>query len=444
MHVTLRNIFAVARREFMWRARTRTYLIATAFLVIVAMAVALAPVIIRFIDRNVGAARLGVASGTVESSVDLIVAFNGLLNVAPTGDGGGETGEATDEFDIVEVADEAAGRADVASGSLSALLVVTRESDDDLAFDLYTKGLAFERTPQRILQAAAAITIQDRLTRAGIPPIDQAALFAQPTFSVRAPDGAGPGGGPSTGEGAASSFAIGFALAIFIFMAIMLYGQWVAMSVAEEKSSRVMEIVLGAATPFQLLAGKVLGVGALGLLQYIVVFIPALVAIVFQDAIASAVLGGTASVGLPAGLTIELLLAFGVLFVLGFALYAALYAGAASLVSRQEDVNQIVGPLTLLSVAGYMVAAYAGTGLIDIASPLVVILSYVPFLSPYLMLSRLGMGVASPLEVVLAIAILAASIPVALWIAARLYGAGVLMYGQRPSLRTMFRVLRGT
>jgi ABC-2 type transport system permease protein len=224
----------------------------------------------------------------------------------------------------------------------------------------------------------------------------------------------------------------------------MLYGQWVAMSVAEEKSSRVMEIVLGAATPFQLLAGKVLGVGALGLLQYVVVFIPAIVAIVFQDAIASAILGGTASVGLPAGLTIDLLVAFGVLFVLGFALYAALYAGAASLVSRQEDVNQIVGPLTLLSVAGYMVAAYAGTGLIDIASPLVVILSYVPFLSPYLMLSRMGMGVASPLEVLLAIAILAASIPVALWVAARLYGAGVLMYGQRPSLRTMFRVLRGT
>jgi ABC-2 type transport system permease protein len=441
MSDTLRNIAAVARREFMWRARTRTYLITTAFLVLVAMAVALAPVIIRFIDRNVaGAAKLGVAAGATETSIDLLAAFDGLLNVAAT-DGTGD--EETDDFEVVAVSDEAAGRDDVASGALSALLVVARESDGDLAFDLYTKGLAFERTPQRILQAAAAITIQDRLTRAGIPAIDQAALFAPPSFEIRAPTGDGSDGGPSTGEGAASEFAIGFALAIFIFMAIMLYGQWVAMSVAEEKSSRVMEIVLGAATPFQLLAGKVVGVGALGLVQYLVVFIPALIAIIYQDTIASAFLGGTASAGLPSGLTIDLLVAFGILFVLGFALYAVLYAGAASLVSRQEDVNQIVGPLTLLSVAGYMVAAYAGTGLIDIHSPLVVFLSYVPFLSPYLMLSRMGLGVVSPLELALAVAILAASIPIALWIAARLYGAGVLMYGQRPSIRTMFRVLRG-
>jgi len=439
MNVTLRNIVAVARREFMWRARTRTYLITTVVLVVIAMAVALAPVIIRFIDRNVGAERLGVAVGTTETPIDLLAAFDGLLNVAAT-----DGDEATDDFEIVAVSDEATGRSDVANGSLGSLLVVGRESDGDLKWDLYTKGLAFERTPQRILQAAAAITIQDRLTRAGIPAIDQAALFAPPTFAIQPPTDGEPGpSGPSTGEGAASSFAIGFALAIFIFMAIMLYGQWVAMSVAEEKSSRVMEIVLGAATPFQLLTGKVVGVGALGLAQYLIVFIPAVVVIVFQDAIASAVLGGTASVGLPAGLTIELLLAFGVLFVLGFALYAVLYAGAASLVSRQEDINQIVGPLNLLSVAGYMVAAYAGTGLIDIASPIVVFLSYVPFLSPYLMLSRMGMGVVSAPEVLLAVVILAASIPIALWIAARLYGAGVLMYGQRPGLRMMVRLLRG-
>lgn len=439
MQETIRNVVAVARREFMWRARSRTYLFTTIILVVIAVAVALAPVIIRFIDRNIGGTRLGIAAGSTETEVDLVAAFHGLLNVAATDDG-----QNGDDFEIVVVTDEAKGRDDVASGSLGLLLVVDREADGDLAFDLYTKGLAFERTPQQILQAAAAITIQDRLTRAGIPAIDQAALFAAPTFNVRAPttDGSG-GGGPETGEGAASSFAIGFALAIFIFMAIMLYGQWVAMSVAEEKSSRVMEIVLGAATPFQLLSGKVLGVGALGLVQYVIVFVPAVVVIVFQDAIASAVLGGTASVGLPTGLTIELLVAFGILFVLGFALYAVLYAGAASLVSRQEDINQIVGPLNLLSVAGYMVAAYAGTGLIDINSGIVVVLSYIPFLSPYLMLSRMGMGVVSLPEVALAILILAASIPVALWIAARLYGAGVLMYGQRPSVRTMFRVLRG-
>jgi ABC-2 type transport system permease protein len=235
---------------------------------------------------------------------------------------------------------------------------------------------------------------------------------------------------------------IGFALTIFIFMAIIVYGQWVAMSVAEEKSSRVMEVILGAATPFQLLAGKVVGVGALALTQYVVVFVPAALGIAFQDRIAALVLGGSASGDLPSGLSVGLLVAFGALFTLGFALYSVLYAGAASLVTRQEDVSQVVMPLTLLSTAGYMVGAYAGSGLIDASSPLAVALSYVPLTSPYLMLSRLSAGRAGPLDVVVAVVILIVTIPAALWLAARLYRAGVLMYGQKPSMRTMVRALR--
>jgi ABC-2 type transport system permease protein len=130
------------------------------------------------------------------------------------------------------------------------------------------------------------------------------------------------------------------------------------------------------------------------------------------------------------------------MFVLGFALYAVLYAGAASLVSRQEDVNQIVAPLTIVSVGGYLVASYAGTGLIPIDSPLVIVMSFIPFFSPYLMLTRMGQGTAGPAEVAIAIALLALFIPVALWIAARLYRSGVLMYGQSPTPRTLLRALR--
>jgi ABC-2 type transport system permease protein len=235
---------------------------------------------------------------------------------------------------------------------------------------------------------------------------------------------------------------VGFAATIFIFMAIMLYGQWVAMSVAEEKNSRVMELILGAATPFQLLTGKVIGVGAAAVTQYAVMFVPATLAILFQDRIAALLLGGSAASNLPAGLTIELLVAFGILFVLGFALYAVLYAGAASLVSRQEDINQIVAPLTLLSTAGYIVAAYAGSGLIDPSSTLVFVLSLVPLTSPYLMLSRLGTGLAGPIDFAVAVALLLVTIPLALWAAARLYRAGVLMYGQKPSIGTLVRAFR--
>jgi ABC-2 type transport system permease protein len=122
--------------------------------------------------------------------------------------------------------------------------------------------------------------------------------------------------------------------------------------------------------------------------------------------------------------------------------YASLYAGAASLVSRQEDINQIVAPLTIVSVIGYLVSTYAGTGLIPLDSPLVIVLSYIPLFSPYLMLTRFSTGTAQPVEVLVAIVLLALTIPVALWIAARLYRSGVLMYGQSPSPRTLWKALR--
>ena len=120
-----------------------------------------------------------------------------------------------------------------------------------------------------------------------------------------------------------------------------------------------------------------------------------------------------------------------------------MYAGAAALVSRTEDINQIVAPMTLVATAGYLVAVYSSTGLLDPNSTFVVVMSYIPFFSPYLMLSRVGTGIAGPVEVLIAIALLLIAIPIAIWIAARFYAAGVLMYGQRPSLRLMLRVLRG-
>ena len=137
-----------------------------------------------------------------------------------------------------------------------------------------------------------------------------------------------------------------------------------------------------------------------------------------------------------------MLLAFGGMLVLGFGLYASLYAGAASLVSRQEDVNSIIAPLTFVSVGGYIVASYVGTGVLPIDAPIVVALSFVPLFSPYLMLTRYGLDTASPLEVIVSMALILVTIPLALWLAARLYRAGVLLYGQPPTPRTLWRALR--
>ena len=441
---TVPNIVAVARREFMSRARTRTFRITTVVLVIGGVALALAPVLFQWLEGESRGDRVEVIVGDAAPNLDVVTALGQILNAAsgPSIPVAGQ--DVAPKFVVIAGTDVAAARAHVLDGSSYAAVALARAPDaaGDLAFDLYSKDGALSRKVQLIRQAAISITIQDRLTSAGVSPIDQAHLFTPPSFDVlpadpKAPPGVNPNDNPT-------GFLVGFGLSIAIFMAIILYGQWIAYSVAEEKNSRVMEIVLAAATPFQLLAGKVIGVGALAILQYFIVAIPMILAIVFQGQIANRILGssGAGAISLGASLSLGTIAAFGVLFVLGFAIYACLYAGAASLVSRQEEINQIVAPLTFVSVAGYLVATYASTGLIPIDSPLVVVLSFVPLFSPYLMLTRLSLGTAGFVDFAVAVLLLAIAIPAVLWLAARLYRSGVLMYGQSPSPRTLWRALR--
>jgi ABC-2 type transport system permease protein len=443
MRLDRSNVTAIARREYLARARTRTFKLTTVVLVVAGLAVALAPVILRAVFGEGKQTTVDVIVGDSHPAVDVSAAVAAVLD-APVGGGAATTPpDSKPAYRVDTVTDEAAARASVLSGDVAGLLIVERPAAaGDLAFTYVTKAIALDRVTPLVYQAAAFVVQKDRLTSFGISPPDQDRLSLPPTWSVEPADPKAPRTA-SLGD-IANGFAAGFVLAIILFMAIVLYGQWIAYSVAEEKSSRVMEVILGAATPFELLSGKVVGVGALAITQYVIVFVPALLALLFQSQIAGVVLGSAASaVALPQGLSIGLLLAFGVFFVLGFALYAVLYAGAAALVSRTEDINQMVAPMTLISAAGYLVAVYSSTGLLDPNSRVVVVMSYIPFFSPYLMLSRLGAGLAGPVDALIAIALLAVTVPVALWVAARLYSAGVLMYGQRPSLRLILRVLRG-
>ena len=435
---SLSNIFAVARREFSVRARTRSFRVGTLILVVAVVGIAFLPVIGRVLDRG-EPERIGLHVAVEGLAVDPAATLDSLLNASASPD----QPTARKTWEVVAVPDLALARSEASDGKFAAVLAIGRAGTGDLTFALYADdphGVSAARTSAVIHQAANALVIADRLDRLGIAPADQSTLFGPATFAVEAADPTQTG---QSGLDEATSYALGFGMTILIFMMVILYGNWVAMSVVEEKSSRVMEVILNAATPFQLLAGKVLGVGAVALVQYVAILLAGFAAIVAQGPVSDLVLGESAAgVGLPEGLTAGMLILLGVYGVLGFLLYAVLYAAAGSLVSRQEDVNQAVSPMTLVSTAGYLVAVYASTGLLDIRDSWIAVLSQVPFFSPFMMLSRVTSGQVAPWEILLSIALLAVSIVGALWLAARIYAAGVLLYGQRPGLRAIWGLVR--
>jgi len=258
--------------------------------------------------------------------------------------------------------------------------------------------------------------------------------FLTPLFSSNqvAADG---GGGAAAVD--ASEYAgrriVGVVSVVVIFITVVIYGMWVAASVVAEKSSRVMELLISAATSEQLVIGKVLGNGMAGLIQYLAILLPALLTLLLQEQIATAVLGGTNGIELSlTALTPGLVIAFGAFWILGFVLYALVYAAAGSLVSRAEDLQVLALPLSMIAIAGYGLAVLALGGGIG---PMVRVASFVPFWSPFVMLTRLTVGQVEPWELVLSFGLLAASIPIVGVIAVRVYSAGVLLYGQRPGVR---------
>jgi len=311
---------------------------------------------------------------------------------------------------------------------------VTRAADGELSFEALTDASATDQRLFAVRQAVIQVNIGDRLRRAGVEPSEAGHIFAETPWEVTLLDP----NAHSLEDNFGANYILAYALVILTFMAVITYGQWVATSVAEEKSSRVMELLVTAATPRQLLAGKVIGNGAAGLTQYVVVVAAALVGLLAQGAVAQYLLGDKAGAPLE-DVNLLVLAPFGVFFVGGFALYSLLYAGLGSLASRTEDVQQATGPMLFIGMGGYFASFIA---LSTPEAAWVKVVSLIPFFSPYMLPMRMLISSVAPWEWAVAAGLMVVFLAAALWTAARIYSAGVLLYGQRASLRSVWRAVR--
>lgn len=214
----------------------------------------------------------------------------------------------------------------------------------------------------------------------------------------------------------------GFVAGILLFISLMTAGQLVAQGVVEEKSSRVVELLLATVRPWQLMAGKVLGIGVIGLTQVVLV--------VGAGAGTAAALGLVDASSLNLGVTALWVIIW---FVVGFTMYALALAALAALVSRQEDVGSVTAPVMTVMMIPYIIGVSIAPW--DPTNPLVVVLSFVPFCAPMLMPMRIALGEVAPWEVAVSLGLSLALIPVLVWLAGRIYSNAVLRSGGRIKLK---------
>ena len=431
----LPNAAIVARREYRDRTRSPLFVASTIVLMGLALAVALAPIAIRYFDRQT-VTHIAVVADDDRLATMAIAVSDSLLNQAPSG-----ADPATWEkaFLLERATDADAAEAELAAGEIGGIMTVARLDSGQLDVRYRTSGPADSVRSQLIGFAAIGVGILD--WTASLPADSQLGAFQTPNFGIESINVPSDGGRPVDQQELASRSFLGIVFVVLIFITVVIYGMWVATGVAAEKSSRVMELMISAASPKQLLTGKVVGIGLAGLTQYVAIALPALGALAVQDRIAEAVLGPTWASGAPlVGLTPGLLLTYGVFFLLGFTLFALIYASMGAFVSRPDDLQTLSLPLSLLAMAGYLSAIMAlGSGG---ASGLTRVLSFVPPFSPFVMLARVMTGSVQPWELALSIGLMLVAILVVATIAVRLYAAGVLLYGQRPGLRAFIAAAR--
>jgi ABC-2 type transport system permease protein len=426
------RIRLVVMREWTTRLRQRSFQVTTVVQILFLLIGASVPTIVAVFfsdDEGSDASTILVLDEANASIVDRLAPY-----LAAGASSGAVSGASAVELRAASGTEDDLRR-QVEDGDADGALIVTRNEAQDLAFTFLNQDGASDADAQRIFAGASAITLDDRLQRSGLDQRQARSAIAPPSFTLEAaqPEDAGDDDGAVTG----AKYAIGLVFTVLMFMAIMLYGTWVAQGVVEEKSSRIMEIMINAATPRDLLAGKVLGIGLAGLTQLLPMLLVGGLVFALQEPIIRALGGDVESVADIdfGGLTAAGLSWFLVYFLLGFILYASMYAALGSLVSRQEEVNQAISPMMTVMFVGYFAAIFS---LNAPDNPVSQVLSIFPLTAPFVMISRTIIGNAEAWEIATSLGLLTITVVLAILFAGRVYRVGVLMYGQKPSLKAVF------
>lgn len=401
---TLRAALKVAEREFMERATSRAFLISNAVLVVALLVGFAIPTLtggeevdrLGYLPQAEDVATLAAERGTqLDTEVELF-----------------EIADAQAAQSAVRPPDEREGAAgSIPDTQLDAVLVDERTvvTWQELSSDL--EGL--------LATATRESAIRSTLVEADLTTEQRQSLLTPPQLSVQTVGEDAAEQGPALATGAIGVFLL-YGLLIF-------YGQYIAQGIVEEKSSRVVEVLLSTVRPTSLLLGKVLGLTALGLVQTLVLaLVGAGGAVFLLDVTVPAEAYGTIA------LTIGW-------FVLGFLVYASLFAVAASLVSRQEDLQSTLLPAYIPIIAAFFIAQFA---LQNPRSTVAFVASLVPFTAPLVQPLRYASGVMEPWEFVAAVGLCLLTIAVLVPLAARLHSGSILRFGGRVRIGEAWRAAR--
>ena len=431
----MRKVLIIIKREYLVRVRTRAFMIGTIISPLLMLALIALPIF--FATRGGGDRRVTVLDQTGDP--DMFAAIKRSLEARGEGDdelnrrdpGVGRTNYTLAQRVVAPSEDlqavELQYQQQAARDPNLTYLVLRPGSAEPLEVEYFAKNTSDFSigTLERAINDAVSTL---RLKRAGLNTAQIAAYTKRIEMKRNKITSSG-----GVEEGGRADFVVAFIMLFFIYMTVLIYGLAVMRGVIEEKQSRIVEVLVSSVRPTQMMLGKVIGIGMVALTQVGVWALSALVLTTFGVSV-------FASRGLTMpNVPISLLIYFVVYFVLGYFLFATLYALVGATVSSEDEAQQAQIPVTILLVVPMMIFNMIMANPTSNAS---IALSMIPFFAPTLMMMRIAV-VNPPLwQILLSMLIMAASILGCVWVAARIYRVGILMYGKRPSIAELGRWLR--
>lgn len=421
----MRKIWVVVRREFLERVRNKWFVIST---VLGPVLMAVAIFLPAYLLTKTGRTRSVVVVDVSESRFgDRLVAMMGGLESV-------EASVVPVPLENLEAVADSLAKV-VGEKERDGFLIVTDATVSDGSVE-YRGANVSSQTDMAILRRLvreAVLTV--RLERVGVDPalVEEASIpVALRTVNIR--------GGEVTDQSGEATFALAYVMWFILYIAILVYGAQVMGAVVEEKTSRIVEVLVSSLKPFQLLSGKVIGVGGVGLFQLLIWATVARILLDQQELIAGAL--GIETSGEVFALpqvplaTIAILLIY---FVLGFFLYATIFAAVGAMSNSEAEARQAQTPVVMLVVIPALLAFGA---LNDPDGGLALALTLIPFSSPIAMPVRWAAAAVPLSELALSVLFLFVTAVIVTWLAGRIYRVGILAYGKRPGLRELVRWVR--
>lgn len=412
------KLATVFRREYLTRLRTKGFWLSTAFIPVGMVAVTVVPSLMA--NRQQEAVRLGVADRTGQVIEPLRARID----------------EVRDRpwrplpVDVVALdasADSSDYIAMVLDGDVDAFMIIEPEDLTEGDVPYHAEVTTNILVQDQLGDILGDVFTEQRLRDAGYDP---AAVTELMTHVRVRPVGIGKQEEGATGE---VRFLIAYGMFFLLYMMLMLYGQQILRGVLEEKSSRIVEVVLSSLRPSELMLGKIAGIGAVGLTQ-LVIWVGTAFALS-----RAATTGTLAMLGAMPPLPIPLLLNFLFLFVVGFFVYSAIFAVVGAMHNNEQEAQQY-NTIAMMPIIVPIIFIF---NVINApSSTFAVVMSFIPIFSPMILVARVAVGAIPTWQLLVAYALLLGFVATELYLAARIYRIGILMYGKRPTMRELGRWIR--